>query len=80
MTKNAFLAAYRKQLLARYPWAQDPAKRARYMASVAGSLLGAENTWHPAGEAVTAAWRDIGGKGKPSFKALRAMPIGESVT
>ena len=72
MTKTDFLTAYRSELTARYLWAGDEAKLDRFMAAVAETLGGA-NTWSHEGEAVTAAWRAIGGKGKPTKKALRAL-------
>jgi hypothetical protein len=70
---QAFLRAYREALVARYDWAKDPMKLGIYMISVQRTLEG-ENTWNHAGEAVTEAWRAIGGTGKPTRKALRAMP------
>lgn len=72
MSKAAFLATYRAELLARYDWAATPERLERFMTSVAGTLAGA-NTWNHDGEAVTAAWRAIGGKGKPSKKALQSL-------
>lgn len=73
MTKTQFLNLYRGELVARYPWAQDAAKLARFMASVESSIAGQGKTWNHDGEAVTAAWRAMGGKGKPTFKALCAL-------
>ena len=73
MDRNAFLTAYRAELLARYPWAQDAAKLHRFMESVEMSISGGAKTWNNDGEAVTAAWRAIGGKGKPTYKALCAL-------
>lgn len=77
MTQVQFIKAYREQLLATYPWAQDEAKLKRFMASVAFTISGDAKTWNHDGEAVTAAWRAIGGKGKPTMKALRNLPQGE---
>jgi hypothetical protein len=73
MTKTDFLREYRKQLLAMFPWAQDTGKLGRFMLSVHDTLNGA-NTWNHDGEAVTQAYKQIGGKGKPSLKALRGLP------
>jgi len=73
MTRQAFLKAYRNSLLAAYAWAGDAAKLDHFMASVSATLDGA-NTWNHTGEAVTAAWHWIGGKGRPTLKALRALP------
>lgn len=73
MTKQSFLTTYRAKLLAAYPWAQNAAKLHRFMESVETSINGGAKTWNHDGEAVTAAWREIGGKGKPTFKALLAL-------
>lgn len=73
MTRDQFLAKYAQHLTATYPWARDEAKLTRFMAGVAKTLDG-ERTWNHDGECVTAAWREIGGKGKPTLKALRALP------
>lgn len=74
MTKTLFLAQYRAHLLAMFPWAQDAAKLARFMESVETTISTDRATWNHDGEAVNAAWKDIGGKGKASLKALRALP------
>ena len=70
-TKQQFCEAYESEL-ARYPWAADPDKRFRFMVGVITTLDGGD-TWSPTGEAVAAAWRAIGGKGKPTLKALRSL-------
>ena len=75
MNKTRFLVMYRDELNKRYPWAQDEAKLSRFMASVTETINGTgPGTWNHEGEAVTAAWRAIGGKGKPTKKALRELP------
>ena len=74
-SKSAFLSAYHTELRARYPWAKtDEIKLALFMESCHNTLNGG-GSWHHEGEAVVAAWRSIGGKGKPTLKALRAMPF-----
>ena len=76
MTKERFLTLYRDELNKRYEWAQDEAKLNRFMASVRHTLDTTDaGTWNHEGEAVTAAWRAMGGKGKPTKKALRALPV-----
>ena len=75
MTQVAFIKAYMGELKARYPWTSDLVKFARFMESVTLTLRAGGNTWLPEGEAVNAAWKAIGGKGKPSLKALRALPL-----
>jgi len=71
MAKQDFLAAYEAEL-GRYPWSSDKTKLGRFLAGVRETLEGA-STWAHEGEAVTAAWQKIGGKGKPTLKALRAL-------
>lgn len=72
MNKQKFLTEYRAQLKATWPWAADEAKLDRFMASCEATLNGA-NTWNHDGDTVKATWRAIGGKGKPTLKALRAL-------
>ena len=43
------------------------------MLSVRATLRGPVATWNFDGPATVAAWRAIGGKGKPTLKALRAL-------
>lgn len=75
MTKAAFLSALSAQLPEKYEWAKDPARLARFMEAVASTINrpAGGGPWHHEGEASTAAWRVIGGKGKPTLKALRAL-------
>lgn len=72
MTKTQFMQAY-ASFVALYPWAKDPQRLHAFLASCLATLRGA-NSWNHDGEACTAAWRSIGGKGKPTLKALRALP------
>lgn len=73
MTLSAFLAAYRAQLLANMPWAQDAAKLDRYMGNVRATLTTNTATWSHTGPLMKAAWRQIGGSGTPSLRVLRAL-------
>lgn len=74
MTKERFITLYRDELTKRYEWAQDAAKLDRFMGSVRHTLNTSDaGTWNHEGEAVTAAWYAMGGKGKPTKKALRAL-------
>jgi bifunctional pyridoxal-dependent enzyme with beta-cystathionase and maltose regulon repressor activities len=75
MTQTAFISAYMKEIKARYSWAQDAAKFVRFMESVVMTLKTDKATWTPEGEAVKAAWGAIGAKGKPTLKAIRALPL-----
>lgn len=77
MTQTQFLAAYRADLEARFEWAKDKALLGRFMISVARTIQSSANTWYndPKSDAIPAAWRAIGGKGRPTLKALRALPL-----
>lgn len=75
MTKAAYLAKLRELIVARYPWAQDAAKLGRFMDAARVSLGLAEGQQADiGGQSFTDAWRALGGKGKPTLKALRALP------
>ena len=74
MTRAAFLAAYRRGLVAWAPWAQDTGKLDRFMESVAETISTTRKTWIHDGPTTINAWRAIGGKGRPTLKALRALP------
>ena len=74
MNRNSFLVAYRSELVARFAWAQDMGKLDRFMASCETTISTPAATWNHDGDAVIAAWKSIGGKGRPTLKALRALP------
>lgn len=74
MNRQSFMSTYRNELIARYPWAQDEAKLEKFMNSCATTISTLSATWNHDGDAVIAAWRAIGGKGKPTLKGLRALP------
>jgi hypothetical protein len=71
MTKEQFITIYREKVSA-LPWANDAEKLQRFMQSVENTIAGA-CTWNHDGPSTVAAWREIGGKGKPTLKALRAL-------
>lgn len=74
MTKNDFLDRLAVQIDMMYPWARtEPAKRAAYMAAAAETLNTNRNKCTIDGAAWQNAWRLGGGKGKPTYKALRAL-------
>lgn len=73
-TRSAFVDAYRSQLLARYEWAKDEAKLARFMESVRTTLFGDKHTWHAEGVAFKEACKALGLKARTTVKALRALP------
>lgn len=72
MQRSDFIKEYRLSLARVYPWAGNGMKLDAYIASVRETLSGG-NSWHHLGDCVTAAWKAIGGQGKPSLKALRAL-------
>ena len=73
MTKEDFFRAYEAELLKAYAWATDTDRRHKFMLSVRTTLVSSVATWNFDGPATVAAWRAIGGKGKPTLKALRAL-------
>lgn len=73
MTRAAFLVAYEKQVRA-YQWAGDQARFETFMAKVRETLDGRGIPWAWNSDGSIAAWKEIGGKGKPTLKALRALP------
>lgn len=72
MTRAKFLINYEEQLKKRYSWASDREKLENFMQSVIDTLDG-QARWSHEGEAVVSAWHSIGGKGKPTRKALRGL-------
>lgn len=74
MTKTNFIAALRSELIKRYDWTKDATRLERFMDGVKATIDGDHGCWNKDGEASEAAWKAIGGKGKPTYKALRALP------
>ena len=74
MTQTAFLAAYRAALQRLYPWAADESKLQRFLDAAAATIGNGESLWNFTGDAVNAAWREIGGRGVPTLKDLRSLP------
>lgn len=73
MTREKFITALRAELLAHYAWTADRDKLDRFMDSVRATLRG-DSSWCADGAAARTAWRVIGGRGRVSLKALRALP------
>lgn len=73
-TKSEFLVLYQRELIKRFKWAEDADKLARFMGAVRDTLDSATGSWDYGGEASKVVWQALGGKGKPTLKALRALP------
>lgn len=76
MTKAEFLAEYRRTLVRTYSWPNDyPEKLETFITQTAATirgnvaLVGLVNS-----PAVIETWQTLGGKGRPTLKALRALP------
>jgi len=74
MTKTELLAAYRADLLERYAWAVNINNLDRMVSSAERTIRTTAATWHHNGISMSAAWRRLGGKGRPTLKAMRALP------
>lgn len=73
MSKEKFIELYKIELLKMYDWAKDEKKLERFLANVKITISTNTAPWNHTGEAVNAAWKAMGGKGKPTLKALRAL-------
>ena len=74
-TKTNFIAALRSELIKRYDWTKNEARLNHFMEGVKDTIYSrGDSRWNKDGEASEAAWKAIGGKGKPTYKALRALP------
>ena len=75
MTHNQerYIAIYIDEVQKRYPWAQDESKLAKARAHITQAIAAKRNEWQIDGEAGVAAFRALGGKGKPTFKAIFAL-------
>jgi hypothetical protein len=73
MTKANFLKAYEARIVASHAWAKDMTRLATFMRVASETLSGVSGSWDHRGGAAVEAWHDIGGKGKPTLKALRAL-------
>jgi len=74
-TKTEFLDTYRLILPTMYPWAHNREKLDKYMSNVSDTIRD-ENikTWNASGDMLRRAWKEIGMKGTPTLKGLRALP------
>ena len=73
MTKSELSAAYRDLLPRVFPWAQDQDRLDRFMASFERTIRTSAATWNHNSPTIWQAWRTLGGKGRPTLKAMRAL-------
>lgn len=84
-TRQQFLAAYRDVIEVVYGeadpasgkvgWAKDKAKLDRYMQTVEDTIAGKSSRWMCDGNALVIAWRELGGRNKPTLLKLRALTV-----
>jgi hypothetical protein len=74
-TKQQFLAVLQRELL-KHDWARDDARFAKAMEEVRKTLNGQHNCM--LSESWVKAWKEIGMKGKPTYKGLHALPESEA--
>ena len=75
ITREAFLVEYRKRLIAGFQgWTSVPGKLERFMDAVRETLEGPRSPWSFDGPVTVDTWRALGLPGRPSLKALRALP------
>ncbi len=75
-TKSEFLTKYEELLKDNFAWAKDEAKLRRFIdTAVKPSIEGGDNpvNWICEGSVVTRAFQDIGGRGKATLTAIRAL-------
>jgi hypothetical protein len=71
--KSDFLVEYGIALKELYGWAHDEDKFMNFMEGCEDTIDGCNVSWNHNGEAVELAWKRIGGSGRPTLKALRAL-------
>jgi hypothetical protein len=74
-TKQQFLSILRREL-SKYDWAKDAARLDNAMEHAA-QTLGGRRTCMIDGDSWKTAWKEIGMKGKPTYKGLHALPESE---
>ena len=74
MTKSELLTAYGRALVAEFDWAKDQERLARFLFSASRTIRGTAATWNHDSEVIRRVWRELGGKGRVTLKALRALP------
>lgn len=74
--KQQFLAVLMREL-SKYEWAKDETRFAKVTEEVKKTLNGQRNC--TLGKSWEVAWKEIGMKGKPTYKGLHALPEGDGV-
>lgn len=74
-TLEDFLAAYRKELISLYPWAQEnPFRLKELLSMVHTTITTGQKVWDIKGPAGESAWRSLNLAGQVSYKKLRELP------
>lgn len=74
-TKQQFLSILQREL-SKHEWAKDESRFVRAMEAANQTLNGHKTC--ALSESWVKAWKEIGMKGKPTYKALHALPEGEA--
>jgi hypothetical protein len=75
MTKTQLFSLYKERLHAEYLWAKDATRLNKYLDSFWQTITTEANTWNNDSFVLQAIWREQKLKGKPTYKALRALPL-----
>jgi hypothetical protein len=76
-TKQNFIDLLRAKLVTKYDWAKDPARLDVFMEKVRITLTTDRSPVDMlSGVTIKEVWKEIGCKGKLTYKALRALPEG----
>jgi len=73
-TKAAFLAEYEKRIALNQEWARDAGRLERAMEKVRATITTDRAPWMASGPTLIEVWKRMGFKGRPTLKALRALP------
>lgn len=71
--QERYVNLYVDALSANFAWAQDETKLANARKTIVSCIEKKMNGWQIDGLAGMAAWRGIGGKGKPTFKVIHNL-------
>ncbi|QSY98536.1 hypothetical protein J2J97_32030 (plasmid) [Rhizobium bangladeshense] len=71
--KEEFIDAVRPKIVAKYDWAKDAGRLERFLTAIRVTIETDSNQVDVGGASLVEAYREIGGKGKLTYKALRAL-------